>query len=229
MNSTAPSTGLHVRDLSRRFGPRWVLARVHLRVDAGESLLLLGPNGSGKTTLLRCLAAALKPHHGEATFNGVPIWEGRRIHRRHAELLSHASRLYADLGAAQNLSVWAQMGGYEADVHALLQRVGLHEVGPRPVRTFSAGMKRRLALARALLKRPQLVLFDEPFSALDPQGRDLVGDILSELREGGSTLVLSTHHPALGARYAEQAVVLESGQVRWRGASHLAGSQLEVL
>jgi heme exporter protein A len=209
--------GLVVDGLSRRFGPRWVLIRATFAVPPGGSMLLLGPNGSGKTTLLRTLATALKPHAGTATFQGQALWEQRRELRRKVALLSHASRLYSDLSAAQNLSVWARMGGFQADIGALLERVGLADTGRRPAGAFSAGMKRRLALARAMLKEPELVLFDEPFSALDPQGRELVGEVLEGFRARGATLVLSTHHARIGARFCEQAMRLDGGRIVWRG------------
>lgn len=180
-------------------------------------MLLLGPNGSGKTTLLRCLATALKPHHGQATFDGRDLWADRRALRRDIALLSHETALYHDLSARQNLVSWARMGGFDADVDALLDRVGLAETGPKAVRSFSAGMKRRLALARALLKQPRLVLFDEPFSALDPAGRELVGEILTEVRAAGATLIVSTHHAHVGARWCDDAIRLEAGQIAWRG------------
>ncbi|MCB9682717.1 MAG: heme ABC exporter ATP-binding protein CcmA [Alphaproteobacteria bacterium] len=216
---TDPSSGLVVRSLSRRFGRRWVLARVSLEVPRGSALMLLGPNGSGKTTLLRCLATALKPHDGGATFDGVPLWPERHTLRRDIALLSHATALYDDLSARENLSAWARMGAYDADVDALLARVGLADTGARPTRDFSAGMKRRLALAKALVKTPRLLLLDEPFSALDPHGRALMGDVIDEILDRGATMVLTTHHPGLGARFCPQAVRLTDGQVTWRGPS----------
>lgn len=224
----ATASGLHIDQLSRRFGPRWVLVRVTVQVPPGGGLLLLGPNGSGKTTLLRCLATALKPHLGTATFDGQDLWAQRRELRSDIALLSHDNRLYDDLSARQNLTAWARMGAYDIDADALLERVGLQDTGLRPVRAFSAGMRRRLALARALIKRPRLVLFDEPFSALDPQGRALVHEVLAELQQGGATLVLSTHHAQLGATHCEQAVRLDGGQIVWRGTSAEAIATAEV-
>lgn len=209
--------GLSIVDLSRRFGPRWVLTRLTIDVPSGGALLLLGPNGSGKTTLLRCLATALKPHHGNAWLDGDALWDNRRSLRRDIALLSHASALYEDLSARQNLVVWQRMGGYDADLDALLERVGLADTGAKSVRAFSAGMRRRLALARAMLKKPRLVLFDEPFSALDPQGREVVGDVLNAFRAQGATLIVSTHHAALGARFCDDAIRLEAGRIAWRG------------
>lgn len=226
--SSGSAGGLVVTDLSRRFGPRWVLRRIHVEVPSGRGLLLLGPNGSGKTTLLRCLATALRPHHGGATLGGRDLWAERATLRPRIALLSHASRLYDDLSARQNLAAWAAMGSYDVDVDALLDRVGLGDTGTKAVRAFSAGMKRRLSLARALVKQPDLVLFDEPFSALDPPGRELVGAILRELLDGGASLVLSTHHPGLGVPYCTEAVRLDGGRIVWRGTPAEARDSVEA-
>jgi heme exporter protein A len=203
--------------VSRRFGPRWVLTHVSLAVPRGSALLLLGPNGSGKTTLLRLLATALRPHAGVARFDGQDLWAERRALREHIALLSHDTRLYEDLTAADNVARWAAMGGYDADVNARLADVGLLEAARRPVRGFSAGMRRRLALALALLKRPRLVLFDEPFTALDPPGRARVHDALTRLKADGATLVVTTHVPGHAARLCDVAARLEGGRVAWQG------------
>lgn len=213
---------LHVRGLARRFGPRWVLKRVSVEVPSGTSLMLLGANGSGKTTLLRCLATALRPHEGGATLGGRDLWADRGELRERIVLYSHASALYEDLTARENLLVWARMGGHAVDVDALLERVGITtathgDLANRPVRAFSAGMRRRVALARALLKKPWLALFDEPFTALDPDGRTMMADVIRELRASGCTLVLSTHLPHIAAPLCDTAIRLDGGAVTWRG------------
>lgn len=179
--------------------------------------MLVGPNGSGKTTLLRCLATAIKPHDGAASFEGRDLWTDRHALRESIALLSHATALYDDLSARENLVVWARMGGMKPDVDALLARVGLPDTGARPARAFSAGMRRRLALARALLKSPRLVLFDEPFTALDPEGRAMLGGVLRDIRATGATLVLSTHHPEIAGEFCDTAARLEDGRIVWRG------------
>ncbi len=216
--SSPPVSTLVVDDLSRRFGRRWALARVSLTVPAGGGLLLLGANGSGKTTLLRTLATALRPHRGSASLGGRDLWEDRRALRPRIALLTHAPGLYADLSAAENLRAWAAMGGHAVDAAARLAEVGLTDAADRVVRTFSAGMVRRLALARILLKSPDLVLLDEPFSALDPEGRAVVAKAAQAVRARGATLVLSTHHAPLAASLCDQAIRLHEGQIVWRGA-----------
>lgn len=210
--------GLQVDDLARRFGARWAVARVSFRVPEGGTLMVTGANGSGKTTLLRCLATALAPHHGSATLDGHSLWTERRRLRQQIAFFSHASRLYDDLSGADNLRAWARLGGLPCDAERLLSRVGL-PVRRDPVRTYSAGMKRRLALARMLLKRPRLALLDEPFSALDPAGRDLVADVVRELIDNGALLVMATHLPSVAAALCDRSLHMEAGRIVWSGAS----------
>jgi len=212
---------LIANNLCRRFGRRWALARLDFQIEPGESVLLLGPNGAGKTTLLRVLATALKPHMGHVTWGGQDLWKHRATIRKDFALLSHNSALYSDLSARQNLETWGRLGDIQPDVRGLLDRVNLKD-NSAPVRTYSAGMKRRLALARVMMRSPKLILFDEPFSALDPKGRDLVGDVLAEMRRGGATLILSTHLVELGRQHTDRAICLESGQLRWTGPSDQA-------
>jgi heme exporter protein A len=209
--------GLVVEELAVRFGPRWALAHVGLQVPDGGSLLLLGHNGSGKTTLLRCLATAIPYDHGRITLDGIDLWAGREALRPRIAMFGHATRLWDDLSARDNLATWAGLFGLRDDLDARLARVGLADTGDRPARTFSAGMKRRLALAVVLLKRPRLALFDEPFTNLDADGRALVSTVIDEVRAQGALTVVCTHLPDLGARHCDDALVLDDGQVAWRG------------
>lgn len=212
--------GLSVRDLSRRFGARWALARVDLDVPPGSALMLTGHNGSGKTTLLRCVATALRPDHGGAWLNGANLWEARAEERHRIGVLGHALQLYDDLSASDNLSTWARLGGQPLSrVRPLLGRVGLDADRADPIRTYSAGMRRRLALARVLLKQPSLLLLDEPFSAFDPEGQALVREIVTELREAGAAVLITTHVPQLAAKVCDQAAHLDAGRLVWRGSA----------
>lgn len=207
-----------VEDVARRYGRRWALAHVRLRIEAGQSWMLLGHNGSGKSTLIRCLATAQRIHEGQIRYGGRDLWTHRAELRRNIAVMGHAPALYDDLSARENLSVWASLGQMTADVGELLERVGLDPARRDPVRTFSAGMRRRVALARLLLKRPELVLLDEPFTALDPAGRDLLIQVIRDLRATGATLVMATHLPAVARPVAEHAVILDAGRVAYAGA-----------
>ncbi len=211
--------GLVVEELAVRFGPRWALAHVSFEVPEGGSLLLLGHNGSGKTTLLRCLSTAIPYDHGSVRLDGRPLWQDRATLRPQVAMFGHATRLWDDLSARDNLATWAGLVGVADDLDARLARVGLADTGDRPARAFSAGMKRRLALAVMLLKRPRLALFDEPFTNLDAEGRALVSDVIDEVRAQGALTIVCTHLPDLGARHCDTALVLDDGQVAWRGAA----------
>lgn len=180
--------------------------------------MIVGPNGSGKSTLLRVLSTALKPHEGRIRFGDEDLWANRARLRRNIAVLGHQAHVYDDLGAAENLGVWARLGGYRPDIPALIERVGLDPSRRDPVRTFSAGMRRRLALARMLLKEPDLILLDEPFTALDPAGRDLLVQIVREQRDRGATLLMATHLPSVAAAVCSHRAALESGRLESAGA-----------
>ncbi|MEN0062876.1 MAG: heme ABC exporter ATP-binding protein CcmA [Myxococcota bacterium] len=213
------SQGLSVEDVSRRYGRRWALARVTLEIPPGDSWMLLGPNGSGKSTLIKCLSTRLKVHHGTIRLGGEDLWMHRSRLRRQIAVLSHDSALYDDLSSRENLDVWARLGAFSPDPVSLLERVGLEPDRPDPVRTYSAGMRKRLALARVLLKQPSILLLDEPFTALDPAGRDLLVSVIRELQEGGTTLIMATHLPRVAQQVCANALVLESGQPIYQGPS----------
>jgi heme exporter protein A len=220
---------LEIDDVSRRYGPRWALAHVTARIAPGESWMLLGHNGSGKSTLLGCLATSLRTHHGQIRWGGADVWADRTAWRRTVGVFVHKLMLYDDLSAQENLTTWARLGGLEADVAGVLRRVGLDPDRHDPVRTFSAGMRRRAALARLLLKKPAVVLLDEPFTALDPAGRELLMGVIRELRDAGATVLMATHLPQVARAVAEHAMILERGRQVFVGpvASLPAGLQFE--
>jgi heme exporter protein A len=199
--------------VARRFGPRWALAGVSLRVAAGEGVMLTGHNGSGKSTLLRCLATAIKLHQGQIRIGGQDLWANRQTLRPIIGFFSYSGYLYDDLSGPDNLRVWANLGGMKVDTGALLERVGLPPRRTDPVRTYSAGMRRRLSLARLLLQRPRIVLLDEPYNALDEEGRQLVTDIASSLRADGATLFMATHLVQYSAQVCSRHVTLLDGRL----------------
>lgn len=215
---SAPGVHLQVDGLARRFGRRWAVAHVDLDVRPGQALLLTGPNGSGKTTLLRCLSTAIKAHQGQIRLDGQPLWESRGTLRAQIGYLAHLHRIYEDLSGRENLEAWARLGGYDRSrVPDLLRRVELDPTRRDPAKTYSAGMRRRLALAITLLKQPRLMLLDEPFASLDPPGRLLLGGVIQELRQTGCTVVMASHLPREAQPYTTEAIHLEAGQITWRG------------
>jgi heme exporter protein A len=219
----APGTPVvQAAGLARRFGRRWALAHVDLEVREGEALLLAGPNGSGKTTLLRLLVGLLAPTHGSLRVFGLEPVRERMAVRARTALLAHDLWLYPRLTAGETLGLWRRLGGGTAgdeDVAGLLARVGLADAGVLPVGAFSAGMRKRLALARLRLERPRLLLLDEPFAALDAEGQESVSRWLIGLRSEGTTLVLASHALERAAPLCDRALRLEAGQVVWRGAA----------
>lgn len=186
-------------NLSQRFGTRWVLTRLNLRLAAGARLLLTGDNGAGKTTLLRILATALRPSRGQLRLFDEVVWPPNRHVRARLALMSHQHYLYEALSAVENLLLvqrLAQGGGRLAEIGEVLHKVGLTHEKTAPVATFSAGMKRRLVLARVLLLRPELVLLDEPLAHLDPPGQNLVLDLIAQMAQAKTTLVIASHNIA---------------------------------
>lgn len=212
-SGSAPALALH--DVSKRYGRRWAVARLTYALPPGRSLLLTGHNGSGKTTLLRLIATALGPTAGRVEVLGRDAVLEREAVRRDVALLSHASFLYEDLTAQQNLMVLAHLLGVDAPqdaADALLNRVGLTRRTDSPVRGFSAGMRKRLAIARLLMKAPALALLDEPFGELDPAGIQDMEGVIAELKAGGTTVVLATHLIEQGLSLCEERLHLQDGR-----------------
>jgi len=207
---------IEASDLTKSFGHRAALKGVDLTVSAGESVTLVGPNGAGKTTLLRILATLTRPTSGAIRIAGLdPAKSGEQVRRR-IGFLSHRTLLYDDLTAEQNLRFYARMydlGDASTRIDGLLERVGLTARRNDLVRTFSRGMQQRLAVARAVLHRPQALLLDEPYAGLDPQATQMLTELLPALTEEGCAIILTAHNLAQGLALGERVVVLARGQV----------------
>jgi heme exporter protein A len=210
---------VETRGLVRRFGPVTVLEGLDLRVARGEIVAVFGPNGAGKTTLLRILATLLAPSRGAVSLFGSDAFgaEARALRRR-IGLVAHETFLYPDLTATENLLYYARLyrlDDREGRAAELLAWAGLEAHRARPVRSFSRGMAQRLALARALLHRPELLLLDEPFSGLDAAGGEALEAALGRVREAGGTTVLTTHDVARGLALSDRACILSRGRLAW--------------
>ncbi|MBC7228486.1 MAG: heme ABC exporter ATP-binding protein CcmA [Thermoflexales bacterium] len=207
---------VEVENLSKSFGPHIALAGITLSIGVGEFVTLVGPNGAGKTTLLRILATLIRPSSGALRIAGLdPAREGAEIRRR-IGFLSHRTLLYDDLTAEQNLLFYARLYGLPdapARVDELLGRVGLADRRHDRVRTFSRGMQQRLAVARAVLHRPSILLLDEPYTGLDPHAADALSGLLGELAGEGCTIFLTTHDLERGLAAGDRVVVLSRGRV----------------
>ena len=207
---------IEAQGLTKSFGPRTALAGVDLSIEAGEFVTLVGPNGAGKTTLLRILATLTRPTSGAVRIAGLnPTNDGEQA-RIHIGFLSHRTILYDDLTAEQNLRFYARMydlSDADARIDDLLDRVNLALRRRDLVHTFSRGMKQRLALARALLHRPKVLLLDEPYTGLDPQVSDVLTHLLLELSGEGCTVLLTTHNFGRGLATGQRIIVLNRGQI----------------
>jgi heme exporter protein A len=207
------SDAFELQDVSKRYGQRWALARLSYSLPTGTSLLLTGHNGSGKTTLLRVLATLFRPTTGRVTLFGRDGVTERESLRPRIALLGHTSFLYEDLTARENCTLLARLlGRPPREGDALLERVGLGPRAEQVVRTFSAGMKKRLAIARLLLKRPELALLDEPFGELDPSGITEMEGHIRALSAAGTTVVLATHQIKHGQTLCTQRLHLAEGR-----------------
>ena len=205
---------IHVSGLAKRFGTRWVLRGVSLDVRHGEAVGLMGPNGSGKSTLLRIIGTLLVPSAGTGCVNGLDLVREASSVRGHIGYLAHTPGLYDDLTARENLYFAADMLGvpYTA-VEGTLERVGLAHVAGDRVRGFSAGMQRRLALARLILRRPRILLLDEPYSNLDADGVELMNAVVGDIVRSGGAALVSLHELAPARAMLDRTLTLVAGRI----------------
>lgn len=207
---------LELDNVARRFGRRWVLRGVTLDIRAGEAVALMGRNGSGKTTLLRVVATLLRPTRGRGSVFGYELTKQPDEIRGLVGVLGHHAGLYDDLTASENLRFAMQMYGLpaaRAAIEQALEEVGLGlEIAER-VRGFSAGMRRRLALARLLLRPPRLLLLDEPYAAFDQPGIDQVNAFVRRIADGGGAALVITHDLARARGVAERVMRIEDGRI----------------
>lgn len=237
MPATPASIGVSFHNVEKRFGSLAALRGVSLEIRAGEFVALLGPNGAGKTTLLRMAALLMNPTRGAVLFTNGPAVVSERVRAqapvvrpKHAiGLVGHSTLLYDELTAAENLTLFARLYALEniaATVAAALDDCGLATRAGSLVRTFSRGMRQRLAIARALVHSPRMLLLDEPSSGLDQQGRVWFAATLAALHQDGCTILASTHSRDEVLRLATRAVRLESGRVVSDSAT---GDNLETI
>ncbi len=214
MQSGRPESAIDADGLGKRFGIRWVLRGVTLGVDQGEAVGLLGPNGSGKSTVLRILGTLLKPNAGSATINGLDIVRDSISVREQVGYLAHTPGLYEDLTAWENLKFAADMLGLpKSSADSSLERVGLGAMANSRVRGFSAGMQRRLALARLIMRKPRVLLLDEPYSNLDEEGVELMNSVISDILQADGAALLALHELAPARGILDRTVKLVDGRV----------------
>jgi len=189
------------------------VSQVSLEIAPGEVVWLRGWNGSGKTTLLRLIATAISPTFGGGSVLGFDLRAERSAIRARTDLLSHETRLYADLTAVENLRFACSL--YDIDprrAEPALGRVGLEELAAVRVGRFSQGMRQRLALARCIMRTPALILLDEPYAALDVDARVVVDELLITARARGQTVVVASHE-APPAHLIDRELTMDGGRV----------------
>lgn len=224
-----PDRAIEARGLGKRFGIRWVLRGVTLGVLRGEAVGLLGANGSGKSTVLRIMGTLLKPNAGTGTVNGLDLVRDASSVRGQIGYLAHTPGLYEDLTAGENLRFAADMLGLpHTSVEGLLDRVGLADTADSRVRGFSAGMQRRLALARLIMRNPSVLLMDEPYSNLDEEGVELMNSVIGDIIRSGGAALIALHELAPARGMLDRTLTLSGGRIA-TGQSELAGHEHAAL
>ena len=222
-------SALQVEGLARHYGEREALSGVSLSLTAGQTLVVFGPNGAGKTTLLRVLATLLRPHAGDVRVLGSRLPDEAWAVRGRVGLLGHEPLLYRELTARENLRFHARLHGVgDERVQELLEAVAIAERSREPLRTLSRGMVQRVAVARAVLHDPELLLLDEPHSNLDPAAIGLVAPLIGAA--SGRTRVICSHDPSGGLAEADVVLGLRAGRpVLLRAAAEVDPAEIVEL
>jgi len=211
-----PYPVIEVKKLTKRFGLKTVLQKLDFQVEAGEFVALLGPNGAGKTTFLRILASLSRHNHGEVRIAGYYLPAQAAAVRRRLGVVSHLPLLYGDLTAEENLRFFGKLYNLpqsKVRIQEVLELVGLYPRRRDLVRTFSRGMQQRLAIGRAVLHDPEVMLFDEPHTGLDQDACTMLDDVLRQVAARGRTVVMTSHDLARAADLASRFDILSRGSI----------------
>lgn len=207
---------IEVKKLVKRFGLKTVLRGLDFAVQPGEFVALLGPNGAGKTTFLRILATLSRPSLGEVNVAGHHLPHEAAQVRAKLGVVSHLPLLYPDLTAEENLLFYARMYGianHQARITEVLNMVGLENRRKDLVRTFSRGMQQRLAIGRAVIHNPEVMLFDEPYTGLDQDASEMLDEVLKSVAAKGRTVVMTSHDLARAEDLATRFDILSRGVI----------------
>jgi len=207
---------IEVRKLVKRFGLKTVLRGLDFQVEQGEFVALLGPNGAGKTTFLRILASLSRPSMGEVRIAGYNLPAQAAAVRRRLGVVSHLPLIYGDLTAEENLRFYGRMyqvPDLEGRIAEVLDLIGLSPRRRDVVRTYSRGMQQRLAIGRAVLHDPEVMLFDEPHTGLDQDACTMLDGVLQEVAAQGRTIVMTSHDLARAADLASRFDVISRGVI----------------
>jgi heme exporter protein A len=209
---------LEIQGVYKYYGDFPALRDVAIHVIPGSTVALLGRNGAGKTTLLRIIAGLSKPSQGTVNIFGSNVRDDAA--RRRIGVLGHGISLYEELSAYENLTMFARLYGIDQPqktANVWLERTGLDRVRDGLVREFSRGMRQRLAVARAFLHDPDVLLFDEPFTALDDRAIAILQNLLSDAHQKGRTIILSTHQLKEALVLATHVALIRSGEIAYAG------------
>jgi heme exporter protein A len=204
------------QEITRLYGPRRALAGVDLTIRTGDFLTLFGPNGAGKTTLLKAIAMLIRPTSGTLSLFGLDSGRWTDRVKRRIGLIGHAGFAYDGLTGRDNLKFYGRL--YDVDhrvdrADELLRQVGLQDRADDAVRTYSRGMRQRLAIARALIHDPALVLLDEPYTGLDQHASSMLRSLLDQVRGRGRSVVMVTHQLAEGLRLSNRIAIMARGRI----------------
>ncbi|HLK17899.1 MAG TPA: heme ABC exporter ATP-binding protein CcmA [Bryobacteraceae bacterium] len=211
-------TAVSIDGVWKYFGDYPALREVSFTLERGACLALLGRNGAGKTTLLRILAGLSKPGRGSVTILGADARAEET--RRQIGVLGHGIGIYEELSAVENLRLFARLYGLSNPTKTAMEwldRTGLERVSDGLVREFSRGMRQRLAVARAFLHNPSLLLLDEPFTALDDRAIAVLQTLLNDARREGRTIIMSTHQLREALELASDVALINRGRLAYRG------------
>jgi len=207
---------VRVENVAQRYGRKIVLRNVCLQVKAGEVAALLGANGAGKTTLLRILAGLDSPERGQVWLGNVDLAKAGHEIRRYVGLVSHRPLVYENLNGLENLHFFAKMYDIiepEERIEAVLTAVDLWRRRHDPARTYSRGMIQRLAIGRAILHDPPVLLLDEPDTGLDQESVAVLSDLIAQLRDGGRAVLVTTHNWDRAERWSDRVYHLVDGSI----------------
>lgn len=211
---------LQVTGLTKSFGPQPVLRGLDLTLSRGQALAIFGPNGVGKTTLLRILGLLTRPNDGDLRLDGAAMFNMPHQARRRIGLVTHQSWLFQDLTAQENLRFYAELYGLDGlavHVDRALEQVDLSLARHRTVRLLSHGTQRRLAIARAILHEPDLLLLDEPYAGLDPQAAQRLDGIITDWLARNRAVILTSHNLSQSLAHCTHWAVLRQGQLAAQG------------
>jgi heme exporter protein A len=215
---------IKAKGVVKAFGLRPILRGVNLTVGEGEFVALFGPNGAGKTTFLRIVATLSRPTSGTVTIAGLPLPTYADAVRGLLGVVSHHPLLYGDLSAEENLLFYARLYHIRSEycprrIEETLRAVGLHRRASDLVRTFSRGMQQRLAIARAILHDPPILLLDEPYTGLDQDASATLDAVLRDVALQGRTVLMTTHDLARGLALSDRVTILSKGKIAYEAPS----------